>query len=182
MSVDINELKNLPTSEKLRLVELLWDDISASNEPIVLHSWQFSEATRRGSDFEPIQQLPLIATNCGAASMADPLRFHWWPRTFGLPVNGMTRYLPISAIVFDGPWMDVFTMSSCARNHSDGWRESFVPFASRDFRISLFIAAGHEPAKSSEYSTPPQIRRNGDSVHGDTVRILCFRPNVTRSW
>ncbi|MHB0958938.1 MAG: addiction module protein [Pirellulaceae bacterium] len=50
MSVDINELKNLPTSEKLRLVELLWDDISASNEPIVLHSWQFSEATRRGSE------------------------------------------------------------------------------------------------------------------------------------
>jgi putative addiction module component (TIGR02574 family) len=50
MSVDINELKNLPTSEKLRLVELLWDDISASNEPIVLHPWQFNEASRRGEE------------------------------------------------------------------------------------------------------------------------------------
>ena len=47
MSVDINELKNLPNSEKLRLVELLWDEIGASKEPIVLHPWQFDEATRR---------------------------------------------------------------------------------------------------------------------------------------
>lgn len=50
MSVDINELKSLPTSEKLRLVELLWDDISAAKEPIVLHSWQFNEASRRGAE------------------------------------------------------------------------------------------------------------------------------------
>lgn len=50
MSVDINELKSLPLSEKLRLVELLWDDISASNEPIDLHAWQFNEATRRGEE------------------------------------------------------------------------------------------------------------------------------------
>ena len=47
MSVDINELRNLTVAEKLRLVELLWDDIGASNEPIVLHAWQFEEATRR---------------------------------------------------------------------------------------------------------------------------------------
>lgn len=58
MSIDIGELKNLPTSEKLRLVELLWDDISSSNEPIVLHSWQFNEAARRG---EQLRADPSIA-------------------------------------------------------------------------------------------------------------------------
>jgi putative addiction module component (TIGR02574 family) len=47
MTIDIEELRNLPNSEKLRLVELLWDDLGASNAPIVLHDWQFNEARRR---------------------------------------------------------------------------------------------------------------------------------------
>jgi hypothetical protein len=47
MSDNINELKNLPNSEKLRLVELLWGAIGASKEPIVLRPWQFDEAVRR---------------------------------------------------------------------------------------------------------------------------------------
>ncbi len=50
MSIDLQELRNLPVEEKLRLVELLWDDISASEEPIVLHPWQFQEATRRAAE------------------------------------------------------------------------------------------------------------------------------------
>ena len=58
MSVDINELKNLPNSEKLRLVELLWDEIGASKEPITLHPWQFDEATRRA---EQLKANPSIA-------------------------------------------------------------------------------------------------------------------------
>ena len=39
MSIDLKELRSLPIAEKLRLVELLWDDIGASDEPIVLHPW-----------------------------------------------------------------------------------------------------------------------------------------------
>ncbi len=52
MSVDINDLKNLPVSEKLRIVEVLWDDIGASNEPIVLEPWQFEEANRRSKQLK----------------------------------------------------------------------------------------------------------------------------------
>lgn len=52
MSVDLSELKNLPVSDKLRIVELLWDDIGASNEPIALHRWQFDEATRRSEELK----------------------------------------------------------------------------------------------------------------------------------
>ena len=47
MSIDVNELRRLPVADKLRIVELLWDDIGASNEPIELHPWQFEEAGRR---------------------------------------------------------------------------------------------------------------------------------------
>ncbi len=52
MSVDYNDLKNLPTSDKLKIVELLWDDIGAANEPIELHAWQFDEATRRSNELK----------------------------------------------------------------------------------------------------------------------------------
>lgn len=52
MSVDISELRNLTVAEKLRIVELLWDDISAADEPIVLQSWQFDEATRRSAELK----------------------------------------------------------------------------------------------------------------------------------
>jgi len=50
MSVDYDDLKNLPTSDKLRIVELLWDDIGAAGNPIELHAWQFDEASRRSSE------------------------------------------------------------------------------------------------------------------------------------
>jgi hypothetical protein len=40
MSIDFSDLHNLPVSEKLRIVEALWDDIGASDEPIVLQPWQ----------------------------------------------------------------------------------------------------------------------------------------------
>jgi len=52
MSIDVQGLRNLPVAEKLRLVELLWDDIGASEEPIVLHPWQFQEATRRSAELK----------------------------------------------------------------------------------------------------------------------------------
>ena len=52
MSIDVQGLRNLPVAEKLRLVELLWDDIGASEESIVLHPWQFQEATRRSAELK----------------------------------------------------------------------------------------------------------------------------------
>lgn len=52
MSIDITKLVNLPMDEKLQIVELLWDDIGASKEPIALHPWQFNEARRRRNDLK----------------------------------------------------------------------------------------------------------------------------------
>ena len=60
MSIDPSELHNLPVSEKLRLVESLWDDIAASDEPIVLHPWQKDEAHRRSNEMKAD---PAIAIN-----------------------------------------------------------------------------------------------------------------------
>lgn len=52
MSIDISELRSLPVAEKLRIVELLWDDIGAAGEPITLHTWQFEKATRRAAELK----------------------------------------------------------------------------------------------------------------------------------
>jgi putative addiction module component (TIGR02574 family) len=52
MSIDITELRNLSVAEKLRIVELLWDDIGAAGGPITLHAWQFEEATRRAAELK----------------------------------------------------------------------------------------------------------------------------------
>lgn len=60
MNVDILNLRQLPVAEKLRLVELLWDDIRATGEPIILHPWQSQEANRRS---EQLKHQPEIAIN-----------------------------------------------------------------------------------------------------------------------
>jgi len=60
MSIDISDLRNLPVAENLRLVELLWDDIGASEEPIVLHSWQSEKAAHRSAE---LKVNPAIAIN-----------------------------------------------------------------------------------------------------------------------
>lgn len=60
MSSDLNELRSLPVEEKLRLVELLWDDIGASNEPIVLQPWHATEAGLRSAE---LKSDPSIAIN-----------------------------------------------------------------------------------------------------------------------
>lgn len=52
MSIDLTDLHNLPVSEKLRIVEALWDDIGASDEPIVLHAWQRDESQRRAAEMK----------------------------------------------------------------------------------------------------------------------------------
>jgi putative addiction module component (TIGR02574 family) len=52
MSIDLTDLRNLPVADKLRIVEVLWDDIGAANEPIVLQPWQHDEAERRRAEFK----------------------------------------------------------------------------------------------------------------------------------
>jgi len=52
MSIDYSEFHNLPVAEKLRIVEALWDDIGAANEPIVLQPWQREEAFRRMAELK----------------------------------------------------------------------------------------------------------------------------------
>ncbi|MFO0790934.1 MAG: addiction module protein [Pirellulales bacterium] len=47
MSLDFNSLLTLPDSEKLRLVEHLWDDLGQSKAPIPLPEWAIREAARR---------------------------------------------------------------------------------------------------------------------------------------
>ena len=47
MSIDADELRALPPAEKMRLVEMLWDDLGESTEPIPLPDWVDREAARR---------------------------------------------------------------------------------------------------------------------------------------
>jgi len=70
MSIDLTELHNLPVSEKLRIVEALWDDIGAADEPIVLQPWQRDEARRSSNE---MKSDPSIAIN----------RKELWPRVNG---------------------------------------------------------------------------------------------------
>lgn len=52
MSVNVEELKSLPAAEKMRIVELLWDDLGASDEPIPLPDWIGKEAARRRDEMQ----------------------------------------------------------------------------------------------------------------------------------
>lgn len=47
MSIDLNELHSLSAAEKLRLVEMLWDDLGDSTTPIPLPEWMDLELARR---------------------------------------------------------------------------------------------------------------------------------------
>ncbi|HUT10958.1 MAG TPA: addiction module protein [Thermoguttaceae bacterium] len=47
MSINTDELRALPPAEKLRLVELLWDDLGDSTASIPLPDWVDREAARR---------------------------------------------------------------------------------------------------------------------------------------
>jgi len=47
MSVDTNELLALPPEEKLRIIELLWDNLGELSEPIPLPDWAIEEGIRR---------------------------------------------------------------------------------------------------------------------------------------
>lgn len=47
MSIDTDALRALPTAEKLRLVEFLWDDLGDATAPIPLPDWVDQETARR---------------------------------------------------------------------------------------------------------------------------------------
>ena len=47
MSIDMNELHSLPAADKLRIVEMLWDDLGESTAEIPLPEWVAREAARR---------------------------------------------------------------------------------------------------------------------------------------
>lgn len=52
MSIDISELRKLSVEEKLRIIEVLWDDIAASDEPVVLQPGQLEEVKRRSEELK----------------------------------------------------------------------------------------------------------------------------------
>jgi putative addiction module component (TIGR02574 family) len=47
MSVDVVSVFELSASEKLQLVEDLWDDLAASPSGVPVHEWQKEELARR---------------------------------------------------------------------------------------------------------------------------------------
>jgi putative addiction module component (TIGR02574 family) len=47
MSVDISSVFDLTPSEKLQLVEDLWDDLAATPDAVPVHDWQLEELARR---------------------------------------------------------------------------------------------------------------------------------------
>ncbi len=47
MDIYIDTIRDLGPAEKLRLVELIWDDLAAEEAPLPLPNWAVREATRR---------------------------------------------------------------------------------------------------------------------------------------
>ncbi len=47
MSIDTDKLRALPAAEKIRIIELLWDDLGDAATPIPLPDWIEEEAVRR---------------------------------------------------------------------------------------------------------------------------------------
>ena len=59
MSIELQELRRLPIADKLRLVEQLWDDIAASEEPFPLQPWHQEEAQRLAEELDRNPELAL---------------------------------------------------------------------------------------------------------------------------
>ena len=47
MDIYTDAIRDLGASEKLRLVEQIWDDLAAEEAPLPLPDWAIAEATRR---------------------------------------------------------------------------------------------------------------------------------------
>ena len=50
MSMDLSGLHDLSNADKLRIVEMLWDDLGATTAPIPLPDWVDQEAARRRTE------------------------------------------------------------------------------------------------------------------------------------
>lgn len=47
MDVYVDSIQHLPIADKMRLVELIWDDVASSPNGIPIPSWALDEARRR---------------------------------------------------------------------------------------------------------------------------------------
>lgn len=65
MALDATSIFELSPSEKLQLVEDLWDDLAATPEAVPVHDWQKSELDRRKAN---------LAQNPGAALTWDEVQ------------------------------------------------------------------------------------------------------------
>lgn len=52
MTIDVNELRSLTPTEKLQIIEMLWDDLGDSDQPIPLPDWVDREAARRREEMK----------------------------------------------------------------------------------------------------------------------------------
>ena len=59
MPIELEELRKLPTADKLRIVEQLWDDIASSGETIPLQAEDGAEVRRRGEELDRNPEIAL---------------------------------------------------------------------------------------------------------------------------
>lgn len=52
MSIDLSNLKDLSAADKLRIVTELWNDIAASNEPLIIPEEILRESSRRSAELK----------------------------------------------------------------------------------------------------------------------------------
>ncbi len=50
MSINIDDLRSLSPEEKLRIIEIMWDDLSANDQEIPLPAWVKEEMDRRSQE------------------------------------------------------------------------------------------------------------------------------------
>lgn len=59
MNIDLDSLQKLPVADKLHIVAQLWDDISNSDEPLILRDWHEDEARQRTADLKSNPKLAI---------------------------------------------------------------------------------------------------------------------------
>lgn len=59
MAINFQELHSLSVAEKLQIVEALWDDIGASDEPLVIQPWHEEEASLRLAELHANPELAI---------------------------------------------------------------------------------------------------------------------------
>src|SRR3989338_7458719 len=86
---------DLSPSEKLQLVEDLWDDLAATSEAVPVHDWQREELARRKANLVKNPASGLIGSSSRALTAMSRRTFMWSARTepansgsspLGLPV------------------------------------------------------------------------------------------------